>query len=216
MYCVGQKSNSTSMTRPVPSNIFLLKDFKTLVEKAVGFTGVRKRFVPKLYSYADYVLVKLYALSKDMSIEWASERLNTFLIKRIRKRNRLKLHLFSDGKRKRRLIPHQTDVDKFFRLLMPKEVHIIFGYILTALNLRIKKADLGGSKMRFLADNTKYPYYGKRNTTFEIGTLGLPGTRRCRMFQGHALNGCGMTLFTDFFSIEKGKYRAAPLGPSVD
>ncbi len=216
MYCISQNPNFTSATRPIPNNIFFLDDFKLLVNRAISRTEIHKRFKPRLYTYADYIIVKFYALNSDMSVEWASERLNKYFFSRLRKRMKLKRKIFSDGIRQRRLIPHQTEVDKFFRLLTKAEVHTIFGNILTELNLRIKRDDFGSSKMRFLADNTKYAYYGKKITSHEIGTMGMPGTRYCRMIQGHALNGCGMTLFTDFYAVEKGKYRAAPLAPSVD
>lgn len=201
---------------PFPINFFDFRDFKVLVEGLVAGAGIGKRFKPRLYSYADFVLVKMYAMIKGMSTHNAAEYLNAYLSRKIERQFCQQIKSFSDGIRKRRLVPHQTDVDKFFSLLSEKEVQYIFGNALAELNRRIKKSRIGGSKLHFIVDNTKYPYYGSDRTLYEVGANGLPGTRRCRMFQAYLLHGCGMSLFTEFQPIQRGVYRGKDIGPAVD
>jgi len=122
---------------------------------------------------------------------------------------------FADGKQMRRFIPHQTSVDAFFRKLTKEEVNTIFGNVLSEMIRYVKKKIFHSSSVRFIADNSKYPYYGEDKTSYEIGADKLPGTKHCRMIQGHAIHSSGMTLYTDFFLLEKGKYRSASLLPSV-
>jgi hypothetical protein len=216
MNIARSRSISRSKTLPFPKDIFLLGEFKSLVNSLVTRLGIAKRFKPRLYSYADFVFVKLYALTKSSTVETASEILNKWLTRHYYNKYKLKPKNFKDGIRKRRLVPHQTDVDKFFRLLSEKEVNMLFGNLLMNVVQKIKAKCIGGSKLRFLVDNTEYAYYGKPNTPFEIGTNRKPGTRFCRMFQGHALHGSGMTLFTDFYPLQKGKYRSINIPHSVE
>ncbi|QEE15540.2 transposase [Promethearchaeum syntrophicum] len=216
MNIARSRSISRSKNLPFPKDIFLLGEFKSLVNSLVTRLGIAKRFKPRLYSYADFVFVKFYALITSTPIERASERLNNWLVLQYFNKYKLKPKNFQDGVRKRRLVPHQTDVDKFFRLLSEKEVNMLFGNLLMNVVLKVKARCIGGSKLRFLVDNTEYAYYGKPNSLFEIGTNRKPGTRFCRMFQGHALHGSGMTLFTDFYLLQKGKYRCLNIPHSVE
>lgn len=205
-----------SAPQPFPKDILLLGEFKTLVNRLVESLGMSKRFKPRLYTYADFVITKFYALICGESTEKAANRLNRQIQQYYADRFRLNLKLFQDGKRKRRLIPHQTDVDKFFRLFTEKEVNTLFGNLIMALNKEIFKSQIGSSKFRFLVDNTEYGYYGIPNPMYDIGTNRKPGTKVCHMFQGHVLQGSGMTLFLDFFLLKKGQYRGISIPPSVE
>jgi hypothetical protein len=158
----------------------------------------------------------MYATIKAMSIHCAAEYLNMYLCRKIERRFCRQLKLFADGIRKRRLVPHQTDVDNFFSMLSEDEVQYIFGNVLMELNRRIKNSKIGGAKLHFIVDNTKFPYYGPDRTSHEVGSNGLKGTRYCRMFQAFLLNGCGMSLYTEFQPIEKGVYRGKCIGPALD
>ncbi len=122
------------------------------------------------------------------------------------------MKFYSDGVRKRRLVPHQTEVDKFFRKLSEKDVHFIFGNILNRLNQEIRRLGIWGSKMRLLVDNTEYPYSGKPKPPFEVETHKQQGTRKSRLFQGMVLHGCGMTLFSEFRLLRYKQYRAKHIG----
>lgn len=198
-----------------PKNIFLLGEFKPYVNALINQLGLTQRFKPRLYSYADYILVKFYGMTCQISTTKASEDLNDYFKKHYNEHFYLSIKNFQDKKRQHRLIPHQTDVDKFIKILSEKEVHFIFGNLLTALNAEIKKRTIGGSKMRFLVDNTEYAYYGKHKPPFEVDTHRTKGTRKCRLFQVMALQGCGMTLFHEFRLLRIGQYRSLHISPSI-
>ncbi|MCF2141372.1 MAG: hypothetical protein K9W44_15040 [Candidatus Lokiarchaeota archaeon] len=198
-----------------PINLFLRGEFKSYVNKLVGRSEIAQKFRPRLYSYYDFILVKLFALASKKSIDYASDYLNKLLSKHYRKKFNLKLKTFRDGIRKRRLVPHQTDVDKFFRRLSENDVHFIFGNLLNHVNQKIRSHSIGGSKMRLLVDNTEYSYYGKLRPPFEVGTHKQPGTRKARLFQGMAIQGCGMTLFSEFRLLRYKQYRAKHIGLSA-
>jgi hypothetical protein len=206
----------TSSTFPFPINIFLLKDFKDLVEGFVSNTEIGKKFKPRLYSYADFVIVKLYAMIKGWSTHCAAEYLNQYASRRIEQHIGKDLKIFADKVRKRRIIPHQTDVDNFFSKLSEKDVQFIFRNALMALNRKIKNSKIGGARMHFIIDNTKYANYCSNLSAYDIGSNGLKGTKHCRMFQAYMLHGCGMSLFTEFQLLKKGEYRGKHIGAAVD
>ncbi len=84
-------------------------------------------------------MVKLYALARQISVHIAAEGLNDYLVKYFKNKYNLSPKIFKDTKRKRRFVPHQTDVDKFFRCLTANEVQNLFGKILMALCRKIAR-----------------------------------------------------------------------------
>ncbi|WP_371801683.1 hypothetical protein [Candidatus Lokiarchaeum ossiferum] len=64
-----------------PKDIFLLKEFKALLNEQIKLLGLAKRFRPRLYTWADFVFPKLYALTRQISVHVASEGLNAFLVR---------------------------------------------------------------------------------------------------------------------------------------
>lgn len=198
-----------------PNYIFVLDEIKLLVQGLIEHTGIAKRFKPRLYNYSDFILPVLYSLSTTLSLEQACEELNNSFINRIKQIYGKEPKIFSDGIRKRRLIPHQTKVDQFLRRLTEEEVQFIFGNLIAAVNERIRKLEINSSKVKFIADNTKYPYYGNYKTDTEITQPKLPGTKVCRMFQGHSIYGCKLHLFTQFNIIRKDVYRSKDIPASV-
>jgi hypothetical protein len=198
-----------------PKDLFLRGEFKSFVNKLVGQAEIARIFRPRLYTYYDFVLVKLYAMVTKQSVDYASDHLNQWLARHYRHRYKLHLKKYRDGLRKRRLVPHQTDVDKFFRRLSEKDVHFIFGNILNRLNQEIRRSAIGSSKLRLLVDNTEYPYFGKLRPPFEVGTHKQQGTRKARLFQGMGLHGCGMMLFSEFRLLRYKQYRAKHIGISA-
>lgn len=205
----------TSGVSPIPKDIFLLEEIKSLVEDLIAQTDIAKRFKPRLYNYVDFIFPVIYALSTSLSIEQACKELNNFFISHLKQLYDLEPITFIDGIRKRRLVPHQTKVDLFLNRLYEKEVQFIFGNLLNRINEVIRKREIFGTKVKFIADNTKYPYYGDKRTITEIGATGLQGTRFCRMFQGHSIYGCGLHLFTHFNIIRKGDYRSKEIPVEV-
>ena len=204
-----------SRVPPIPKDIFVLGKIKALVSGEFKKLRIARTFKPKLYDIAEYVYPVLYALSSSLSIHQACEELNDHFSALAERMTGCSIKRYADGVRRRRMIPHQTSVDRFLNRMGERDAQQFFRNILAAVNSKIRNKEISTSGVKFLADNTKYPYYGAMKTDTEIGAQGLPGTRRCRMFQGHSVYGCGLHLFTQFNVIKKGQYRAAPIFESV-
>ncbi len=200
-----------------PTDLLLLKEFKALVDEQVKLLGVADRFRPRLYAHSDFVMVKLYAIIRQISVHVAAEGLNAYVTKYYAKNHNLTPKTFADNKRKRRFIPHQTEVDKYFRRFSEKEVQDLFGNTLMALCRKIAKFFGLSQKWRYLVDNTEYPYYGKTITPYEQKTYKRHmGTKTVRLFQGHSVHCQNITLFTDFYLLQKGKCRLLPIPNSTE
>ena len=132
------------------------------------------------------------------------------------KKYRLKPKNFRNGNRKQRLAPHQTDVDNFLLLPSKEKVNMFFGNLLMTVLKKIKARCIEGLKLQILVDNTEYVYYRKPNMLYGIETNRKLGTRFYHMFQGHALHEPGRTLFTEFYLLQKGKYRYLNIPHSVE
>jgi len=200
-----------------PTDLLILKEFKALVNVQVKLLGVAERFRPRLYSHADFVMVKLYAITRQISVHVAAEGLNAYVTKYYKKKFRLTAKTFADHKRKRRFIPHQTEVDKYFRRFPEKEVQNLFGNVNMALCRKISQFFGTSQKWRFLVDNTEYPYYGDTITPYEQKSFKRHmGTKTVRLFQGHSVHCQNITLFTDFYLMQKGKCRWLSIPNSTD
>lgn len=200
-----------------PRDLFVLKEFKDLLNEQVRLTGIAKKFRPRLFTHADYISAKLYAIIRKCPTNVATEGLNAYITDYYKEQYQLQPKIFADGKRKRRFIPHQTDVDKYFHRLTQKEVQDLFGNILMALCRKIAASFDSRQKWRFMADNTEYAYYGKTKTPFEQGSKRKhQGTKKIRLFQGHGIHCQNLTLFTDFYLLQKGHPRWISIPKSAD
>ncbi|WP_371805378.1 hypothetical protein [Candidatus Lokiarchaeum ossiferum] len=200
-----------------PKDIFLLKEFKALLNEQIKLLGLAKRFRPRLYTWADFVFPKLYALTRQISVHVASEGLNAFLVRHYKSKYRLQPKRFQDKVRHRRFIPHQTDVDKFFRRLSKKkfkislEISIWPSVARSLLSLVLLKNGDSWSIIRNILIMVQLrPRMNRRpsSVTWCIKTV--------RMFQGHSTHCQNITLFTDFYLLQKGVGRWLSIPNSVD
>ena len=198
-----------SQINPIPKNIFMLEEIKDLLIGEYKKTRIAATFKPKLYSAVDFIMPILYAMANQQSIHQACEKLNKDAIAHLEKYTNNKVKKFCDGIRQRRLVPHQTNIDRFLNRFTEEEVQTFFGSLLMTIAEKIRKKEIGSNSVKFLADNTKYPYYGKNTTITEIGSPKLPGTKHARMLQGSSIYGIKLHLFTGFDLIKKGVYRSA-------
>jgi len=64
------------------------------------------------------------------------------------------------------------------------------------------------TKWRFMVDNTEYSYNGETITLYKQKTFKHHmGTKTIRLFQGHVVHCQNITLFTDFYLLQKGQCR---------
>lgn len=200
-----------------PSDLFVLKEFKDLLNHQAKQIGIAKKFRPRIYSHADYIMTKIYAILCQCPTHVASEGLNAYITKYYAKNHKMYPKTFSDGRRKRRFVPHQTDIDKYFRRFSEKDVHNLFGNVLLALCRKIASKYDSRQKWRFMADNTEYAYFGKTKTPYEQGSKRRHmGTKKIRLIQGHGLHCQNLTIFTDFYLLRKGHPRWISIPKSVE
>ena len=197
-----------------PIEIFLLNEFKDFLDDLIRKTELAKSFKPRLYNYSDYLFVKLYATCTGDTIDEAAEYLNNKFKRILIEKKVFKEKIYKDKKRKRRIIPHQTDVDKFFRRLSESDVKMV----LRAANDKfidiINKKIIPRRSWTGMVDNSKYPYYGAIDEDKHINAPHLPGTKCAWFIQGVSIHSLNIHLFTDFHSLTKGVYRAKDVEPS--
>lgn len=199
-----------------PKDLFLLEDFKVVVNGLFAQTSYAKKrrfYVHQPYSF---VFVKLYALTRGVSTHQASNKLNELYHEQELDCSENLPKKYRDKRRSRRLVPHQTDVDLFFKAFSEQDVQILFGGLLNYITYKIVKEQCRGRKWLSMVDNTKYPYYGVLNPLKHIGTKGLPGTKHAWMFQGVSLQSEDIHIYTQFYSLTLGIYRALMVPYSVD
>ncbi|MHA1896964.1 MAG: hypothetical protein ACTSU2_06160, partial [Promethearchaeota archaeon] len=182
----------------------------------VKICPIANDFKPRLYTYFDYIMPKLLSLITKHSLSFTAEALNRYAIFILHKKKKVLPKMFADNKRSRRLVPHQTDIDKFFRKLSELEVMAIFGGIIDYLNQKIIKEYLPGRTWIFAVDNTKYPYYGTRiDPKKHIKAKELPGTSVAWFFQEYMIHSQDINLITSIRSLTKGVYRSKDIPGEV-
>ena len=194
-----------------PNDLDLLWEFKAYLGALCSRTDIAHCFKPRRYQFSDFVLVRFYALLANRSTHYAAETLNADLSARLTAEGLFYPFRYQDRKRRRRVVPHQTDVDKFFRCLTERDVRTIFGGVLDAWVRAIANRVGRGRTWKFIADNTKFPYYGKKDPHKHIQAPRLPGTKHAWMFQGCSITSENLHLFVDFHSLTKGVYRCAAI-----
>ena len=193
----------------IPTSCFTLFHLKDFINTLMGKIQASARGKNARYQPADFILVKLYALAAHMSTHQAAETLNAQLKKVTQTPSSPVVpKKYVDGKRERRLVPHQTDIDKYLARFKEKEIKTIFGGMLDYLNGEIFQRVANHRSWTAIVDNTKYPYYGTPDPLKHIGCEGLPGTKVAWMFQALSIHSRQIHLFTDFNSLTKGVYRA--------
>lgn len=214
---------SNCITNPIPQSgdWFLLEDiilhgeFKAYVEGLIKNTPLAGRFRPRLYDYSDYIIVKLYALTRGWSTHQAAQYLNDVLKERFLEKYDLNPKVYRDGKRKRRFIPHQTEVDKFYNRIAEQEVKTIFGGLLDYFTQKILREQCQKRSWTCMVDNTKYPYYGEVDPQKHLGFHKLPGTKVAWFFQGVSMHSEDIHVFLEFNSLTRGVYRALKVPDAI-
>lgn len=198
-----------------PKELYLMDEFKDIVNGLFAKTKCAKRRRFYLYSAFHFIFVKLYALSEGISMHKAANELNDYIIANSKDSDLRFGKPYADGKRARRFVPHQTDVDLFFRELSESDVKLLFGGLLDCYVHKIVKEQVPGRSWLSMVDNTKEPYYGEPDPLKHIGADKLQGTKVAWFFQGISIHSQDIHLFTDFYSLTKGIYRAMDVPEAI-
>ncbi len=107
--------------------------------------------------------------------------------------------------RKKREIPHQTDVNTFLRLIGLKKARNL---LRKCLDYQLKEAlylELISKKVNVLIDFTEHSYYGKRDDKMIKRTNRGKGTKKMRHYLGFSILSRGIHLYAGLEHIAKGQ-----------
>jgi len=186
--------------KPLLSNHNMLTFFKKFCTAITSRMWKFKR--AKNSRYEDFDFLKVFFFSEIMgrSIHDTSEMLNEYHLSH--KRGRRKI--FADGRRKR-FIPHQTEVNKYLRKIGIIKARNILRECLDEQLLTALKQGLVSRKINVLIDFTEHPYYGKREDKMIKGTNRQRGTLKMRHYLGFSILSRDTHLYAGLEQVATGQ-----------
>ena len=185
---------------PLLSNHYMLAFFKKFCEAVTSRIWKYKK--PRNYKYSDVDFLKVFFFSEIIgrSIHDTSEMLNEHLMSVRRGRRRT----FTDGRRQR-MVPHQTEVNKFLRRIGLQRARNILRECLDKQLKEAFKLNLISKKVNVLIDFTEHPYYGEREDKMIKGTNRQNGTKKMRHYLGFSLLSREVHLFAGLEHVALGQ-----------
>ena len=147
------------------SNQYMLAFFKKFCNAIVSRKWKFKRAKNARYEDRDFLRVFFFSEIVGRSIHDTSEMLNEYILSQRRGRRKT----YADG-RKKRFVPHQTEVNKYLRKISLAKARNI---LRECLDKQFKEAldqRLISKRVNVLIDFTEHPYYGKRDDKMIKGT----------------------------------------------
>jgi len=181
------------------SNEYMLAFFKKFCDAITSRIWKFKK--PKNWRYDDIDFLKVFFFSEIIgrSIHNTSEMLNEHLLRS--KRGRRKR--FTDGRR-RRMIPHQTEVNKYLRRIGLQRARNILRECLDTQLTEALALNLISKKVNVLIDFTEHPYYGKRDDKMIKGTNRQKGTKKMRHYLGFSILSRNTHLYAGLEQVATG------------
>jgi hypothetical protein len=164
------------------SNHNMLTFFKKFCDAILSRMWKFKRARNSRYEDTDFLKVFFFSEIIGRSIHDTSEQLNAYYLSH--KKGRRKI--FADG-RKKRLIPHQTEVNKYLRKIGLQKARNILRECLDEQLKEALELNLISKKVNVLIDFTEHPYYGKREDKMIKGTNRANGTKKMRHYLGFSI-----------------------------
>jgi len=182
------------------SNVNILSFYKKFRDAILSRMWKFKRAKNSRYEDSDFLQVFFYSEILGKSIHETSELLNEYFLSRRRGRRKI----FIDG-RKRREVPHQTEVNKYLRNISLRKARNILRECLDEQILEALRDKLISPKINVLIDFTEHPYYGKRDDRMIKGTNRQKGTKRMRHYLGFSLLSRETHLYAGLEQVAKGQ-----------
>ena len=182
------------------SNDSILAFFKKFCDEIISRMWRTKKARNLRYEDSDFLKVFFFSEIIGRSIHDTSEMLNEYQLSRKRGRRRI----FADGRRKR-MIPHQTEVNKYLRRIGLAKARTI---LRKCLDFQLKEAidkKIISQKVNVLIDFTEHPYYGKREDNMIKGTNRQKGTKKMRHYLGFSVFSRNTQLFAGLEHVAKGQ-----------
>ena len=185
--------------KPLLSNQYLLSFFKKFCDEIRSRMWRLKKAKNARYEKEDFLRVFFFSEIVGRSVHDTSEMLNEYFLSK--KRGRRKA--FTDGRNKR-LVPHQTEVNKFLRqigLIRAGNIlrECLFHQLKEALDLNVIS-----QKVNVLIDFTEHPYYGKRDDKMIKGTNRQKGTKKMRHYLGFSILSRNIHLYAGLEQVATG------------
>ncbi len=197
---ISPLSNLEAELKPLFSNQYMLAFFKKFCNTIQSRMWRFKKAKNAKYEAGDFLRVFFYSEITGRSIRSASERLNRYFLSK----KKGKRKFYADG-RKKREIPHQTDVNKYLRKIGLKRARNILRECLFWQLKEALELNLISRKVNVLIDFTEHAYYGKRDDKMIKGTNRQKGTKKMRHYLGFSILSRGIQLFAGLEHIAKGQ-----------
>lgn len=193
-------SNQKLGIKSLLSNDNILSFFKKFCDEVSSQTWRFKKARNSRYKEYDFLKVFFFSEVLGRSIHESSELLNDYLLSKKRGRPRI----FTDGRRKRQ-IPHQTEVNKYLRKIGFRKVQKILRDCLDDQLLDALEQGIISERINVLIDFTEHSYYGKREDNMIKGTNRAKGTRKMRHYLGFSILSLGTHLYAGLEHVASGQ-----------
>jgi len=189
----------------------MLAFFKKFCDAIVSRTWKFKRAKNARYEDKDFLKLFFFSEILGRSIHDTSEMLNEYLLKSKKGRNKL----FADG-RSKRIIPHQTEVNKYLRKIGLNKGRSILRFCLDSQIMEALKLGLISKKVNVIIDFIEHPYYGQREDPMIKGTNRQKGTKKMRHYLGFSILSKNVHLYAGLEHVAKGQSKIPIILEFVD
>ncbi|MBD3255449.1 MAG: transposase [Candidatus Lokiarchaeota archaeon] len=186
--------------KPLFSNEYMLAFFKYFCDQIASHMWWWRKAKNARYDAEDFLRVFFYSEITGRSIDSASERLNKYFLNK----KKGKQKKYADG-RKKRTVPHQTEVNKLLRRIGLEKAKAILRACLDYQLQEALRLHLISRKVNVLIDFTEHSYYGKRRDKMIKGTNRGKGTSKMRHYLGFSILSRGTHLFAGLEHVAKGQ-----------
>ena len=186
--------------KPLLSDEYMLSFFKKFCDSITSRIWKYKK--PRNWKYCDIDFLKVFFFSEIIgrSIHDTSELLNEHFLRSRRGRQKM----FLDGRR-RRMVPHQTEVNKYLRTIGLQRARMILQECLDAQLMEALELNIISKKVNVLIDFTEHPYYGKRDDRMIKGTNRQKGTLKMRHYLGFSILSRNTHLYAGLEHVANGQ-----------
>jgi len=182
------------------SNHNMLSFFIKFCDATTSRTWRFKKAKNSRYEEEDFLKVFFISEILGKSIHESSELLNDYFLSKKRGRPRI----FADGRRKR-LIPHQTEVNKYLRMIGFRKAQKILQECMDEQLLEALNQGIISERINVLIDFTEHAYYGKREDNMIKGTSRAKGTRKMRHYLGFSILSRNTHLYAGLEQVASGQ-----------
>ena len=176
--------------------------------KFLAFKNISKNVINSLPNYyfpkgrrwiaEDIVSVLAYSWTRGVSIHHACENLNAQAVNE----NPGVSYEYADG-RHRRLVPHQTTVNAWLRLLSLQDAEVLSKSLFEACLKQFFFTENRSKTIVLEFDLTYLGYWGKRRDRLIKGSKMVKGTRRIRHYHAAMIHGAGASLYVALQHVAK-------------